>query len=116
MTEKQIRPWGYYTNLQSGEGFLVKCIVVNPKSKLSVQYHNHRQEHWVILQGNAVVIKGEEKLCLGTNECIDIDIKEIHSLQNPYDKTLKVLEIQHGNILDENDIVRLEDIYGRADT
>lgn len=116
MQEKHIRPWGHYINLQSEECFLVKCIVVNPKSKLSVQYHHHRKEHWVVLEGKAIVIKGDTILNLEVGEYVDIEVKEIHSLQNPYEETLKVLEIQRGCILDENDIVRIEDIYGRTDS
>lgn len=115
MYEKNIRPWGCYEVLKEGNGFLTKCLEVNPQGKLSVQYHHHRKEHWVILEGTALVIKGENQLTLKAGECIDIDVKEVHSLQNPYDEVLKVLEIQMGEVLDENDIVRLEDIYGRAE-
>lgn len=109
------RPWGTYCVIQEGEGFLVKCITVNPKSKLSLQYHNHRKEHWVILAGEAQVTKGDETLLLKEGEHIDIEIKEIHCIENPYDKEVKVLEVQRGEILIEEDIVRLKDIYGRAD-
>ncbi|MBQ7450264.1 mannose-1-phosphate guanylyltransferase/mannose-6-phosphate isomerase [bacterium] len=108
------RPWGYYTVLQQGEGFLTKCISVNAGAKLSLQKHFHRSEHWVVLEGKALVVKGEEKRELKTGDSINIGVEEIHSLQNPYDKQLKILEVQKGNKLDENDIVRLEDMYGRA--
>lgn len=108
------RPWGYYTVLESGNGFLTKCIVVNPKSKLSVQLHHHRSEHWIILEGTATVIKGEEKLTLKSGDSVDIAVKEVHSLQNESDEQIKILEVQQGDILDENDIVRIEDIYGRV--
>lgn len=108
------RPWGYYTVLENGNGFLTKCIVVNPDAKLSLQKHNHRSEHWIILEGEATVIKGEETYKLPAGESIDIDVKEIHSLQNFGTEQLKVLEIQQGDILDENDIERIQDIYGRA--
>ena len=108
------RPWGYYTVIQEGQGFLTKCIMVNPKGKLSLQLHHHRSEHWVVLEGKALVIKGEEKHELLPGEHIDLAIEEIHSLQNPYDEPVKILEVQRGDILDENDIERLEDIYGRA--
>lgn len=108
------RPWGYYSVLQEGEGFLTKCICVNPHAKLSLQYHFHRSEHWVVLEGNAIVVKDDIEYNLTPGESIDIKIKETHSLQNLSDKPLKILEVQKGDILDENDIVRLSDMYGRV--
>lgn len=108
------RPWGYYTVLEEGNGFLTKCIVVNPKSKLSVQLHHHRSEHWIVLEGTASVVKGEEKLTLQSGDSVDIAVEEIHSLQNESDSQIKILEVQQGDVLDENDIVRIEDIYGRV--
>ncbi len=108
------RPWGYYTVLENGNGFLTKCITVNPNAKLSVQLHHHRSEHWIILEGEATILKGDEFVKLQAGESIDIAVEEIHSLQNFGQEQLKVLEIQQGDILDENDIERLEDIYGRA--
>ncbi len=108
------RPWGYYTVMQHGEGFMTKCICVNPKGKLSLQRHKYRSEHWVVLEGKAKVLKSEKEYQLSPGESIDIDVMEIHSLQNPYSKSLKILEVQKGDILDENDIERLEDIYGRV--
>ncbi len=118
-SEKEIhkteyRPWGYYNVLESGNGFLTKCITVNPNAKLSIQLHHHRSEHWIVLEGEATVIKGKETVKLSSGESIDIAIEEIHSLQNFGKEQLKVLEIQQGDILDENDIERLEDIYGRV--
>lgn len=108
------RPWGHYTVIQEDAGFLVKCIVVNPKQKLSLQYHHHRKEHWVVLQGEAIVTKGDEEIKLSAGQSIDIALKEIHSLQNSSEEVLKVLEVQMGEILDENDIVRIDDRYGRV--
>ena len=108
------RPWGYYTVLQQGEGFLTKCIMVNSGAKLSLQLHHHRSEHWVVLEGKAKVVRGKEDFILSPGESIDIAVEEVHSLQNPYDEPLKILEVQRGDILDENDIERLEDIYGRV--
>ncbi len=108
------RPWGCYTVLEDGVGFLTKCITVNPDAKLSLQLHHHRSEHWVVLEGEATVIKGSETYTLKPGESIDIDKEEIHSLQNLNKEQLKVIEIQQGEILDENDIERLEDIYGRV--
>lgn len=114
-THKTIyRPWGYYTVLNKGDGFLTKCITVNPGAKLSIQKHLHRSEHWVVVEGKAKVIKGEEELELNEGDSVDIAVEEVHSLQNPYESPLSVLEVQQGKILDENDIIRLEDIYGRV--
>ena len=108
------RPWGYYTVLAEGKGFLTKMIQVNPGQKLSVQSHNHRSEHWVVLEGMAkVLLEGKEHI-LSPGHSIDIDVKEIHSLQNPYEKVLKIIEVQKGDLLIEEDIVRYEDMYGRV--
>ncbi len=108
------RPWGYYQILNTGKGFLTKCIYVNPGAKLSLQLHHHRCEHWVVLEGKAFVIKGEDSFELDKGESIDIDIEEKHSLQNPYEEPLMIMEVQQGDILDENDIERFEDMYGRV--
>lgn len=108
------RPWGYYTVMQEGDGFLTKCIVVNSDAKLSLQLHHHRSEHWVVLEGKARVVKGDNIYELNPGESIDLAVEEVHSLQNPYKEPLKILEVQKGDILDENDIERLEDIYGRV--
>ena len=108
------RPWGYYTVIQEGKGFLTKCIMVNPNAKLSLQLHHHRAEHWVVLEGKARVVRGNEVHELLPGESIDIAIEEVHSLQNPYNEPVKIMEVQRGDILDENDIERLEDMYGRA--
>ena len=108
------RPWGYYTVLGEGKGFLTKMIQVNPGQKLSVQSHNHRSEHWVVLEGTAkVLLEGKEHI-LSPGHSVDIAIKEIHSLQNPYEETLKIIEVQKGDLLIEEDIIRYEDIYGRV--
>ena len=108
------RPWGYYTVMQQGEGFLTKCICVNPGAKLSLQKHFYRSEHWVVLEGKALVVKDGEEYDLLPGESINIAVKEVHSLQNPYEKPLKILEVQKGDRLEETDIVRLEDMYGRV--
>lgn len=108
------RPWGFYTVLAEGKGFQTKIIHVNPGHQLSVQSHNHRSEHWVVLSGNAkVVLDGKEHL-LSPGHSIDIAVKAIHSLQNPYDTHLEIIEVQRGDILSEDDIIRYEDIYGRV--
>lgn len=108
------RPWGFYTVLTQGKGFLSKVIHVNAKQQLSLQSHNYRSEHWVVLSGTAkVVLDGEEHI-LPQGRSIDIPLKAVHSLQNPYDEDLEIIEVQLGEQLLEDDIIRYEDIYGRA--
>ena len=108
------RPWGFYTCLNGGDGWLTKIITVSPGHKLSLQSHNHRSEHWVVLEGTAkVVLEGKEHI-LTPGHSVDIAVKEIHSLQNPFDEVLKIVEVQKGDILIEEDIVRYEDMYGRV--
>ena len=108
------RPWGYYTCLNQGTGYLTKTICVLPKQKLSLQSHNHRSEHWVILEGTALVIKDEKEYILNAGDSIDIPLGIKHSLQNPYDKELKIIEIQKGDYISEEDIIRYNDCYGRV--
>lgn len=108
------RPWGFYTVIAQGEGFLSKVIHVNPKQKLSLQSHNHRSEHWVILSGTAKVVLGAKELILSPGHSVDIPLKAIHSLQNPYDEPVEVIEVQMGDLLIEEDIIRYEDMYGRV--
>lgn len=110
----EYRPWGFYTNIAESEGFLVKIIHVNPGQKLSLQSHNHRSEHWVVVSGTAKVILENKEYELKTGQNIDIPLKAKHSLQNPYKEPLEVIEIQRGNPLIEEDIVRYEDMYGRV--
>lgn len=108
------RPWGFYTVIAEGKGFQTKLIHVNVGQKLSVQSHNHRSEHWVVLSGMAkVVLEGKEHI-LSPGHSIDIPVKAIHSLQNPFDEDIEIIEVQKGDILSEDDIIRYEDIYGRA--
>jgi len=107
------RPWGWYTCLSEGEGYLTKVICVLPKQKLSIQSHNHRSEHWVVLEGKAKVILDKTENFLEPGQSIDIPLKAVHSLQNPYDSELKIIEVQKGDYISEDDIIRYEDIYGR---
>ena len=107
------RPWGYYTCLNSGEGYLTKTICVMPYHKLSVQSHNHRSEHWVVLEGTALVLKDGKEYNVYAGDSIDIPLGAKHSLQNPYDKELKIIEVQKGDYILEDDIIRYEDCYGR---
>jgi mannose-1-phosphate guanylyltransferase/mannose-6-phosphate isomerase len=108
------RPWGWYTVIAQGKGFLTKIIHINPGHKLSVQSHEHRSEHWVVLTGTAKVLLGGNEHILEPGKSIDIPVKAVHSLQNPFTEDIEVIEVQKGDILSEDDIIRYEDIYGRA--
>jgi mannose-6-phosphate isomerase-like protein (cupin superfamily) len=108
------RPWGWYTVIAGGKGFLTKIIHVNAGHKLSVQSHEHRSEHWVVLSGTAKVLLDGKENILEPGHSIDIPVGAIHSLQNPYKEDLEIIEVQKGGILSEDDIVRYEDAYGRV--
>ena len=108
------RPWGKYTNLFNGKNFLIKEIHVNPKGILSLQKHFHRSEHWVVTQGKPKITLNKKLLSRKSSETIFIPQGAIHRIQNPSKKPVKIMEAQLGHILKETDIVRYEDIYGRA--
>ena len=108
------RPWGFYTVIAQGKGFITKIIHVNPGQKLSLQSHNHRSEHWVVLSGMALVKLDGKDYTLSPGHSVDIPVKAIHSLQNPFDEDLEIIEVQKGEILLEEDIIRYEDMYGRV--
>jgi len=107
------RPWGKYDSIDHGEGYQVKRITVKPGAKLSVQLHNHRAEHWVVVSGLARVTNGAETFLLSENESTYIPLGVIHALENPGEIDLELIEIQTGTYLGEDDIVRFEDRYGR---
>ena len=108
------RPWGYYTVLNQGEGYLTKMICVSKKAQLSLQSHNFRSEHWVVLSGTARVTLEDKTFMLKPGSSIDIPVKAKHSLANPYNDELKIIEVQKGDKLIEEDIIRYKDIYGRV--
>lgn len=108
------RPWGYYTVLNQGEGYLTKLISVNPNAQLSLQSHNYRSEHWVVLSGTARITLEDKVFMLKAGSSVDIPEKAKHSLANPYSTELKIIEVQKGDKLIEEDIVRYKDIYGRV--
>lgn len=107
------RPWGTYTTLEEGERFKIKRIVVKPGASLSLQMHHHRSEHWIVVSGMARVINDERDLMLDTNESTFIRAGHKHRLENPGVIDLVLIEVQSGDYLGEDDIVRFEDIYGR---
>lgn len=109
------RPWGSYTVLTEGQGFQVKKIVVHPGGRLSLQKHLHRAEHWVVASGVANVIAGERKLVLNPGQSVDIAIEEVHRLENTGSIDTVIIETQFGSYLGEDDIIRLDDIYGRVE-
>ncbi len=108
------RPWGSYTNLFNGQNFLIKELNVNSKGILSLQKHFHRSEHWVVTQGTPKITLNKKLFFRKPNETIFIPQGAIHRIQNPSKKPVKIMEAQLGLILKETDIVRIQDIYGRA--
>ncbi len=109
------RPWGTYTTLENGERFKIKRIVVKPGASLSLQMHHHRSEHWIVVSGTAVVVNDMQELMLNTNESTFIRAGHKHRLKNPGVIDLVLIEVQSGDYLGEDDIVRFEDNYGRVD-
>jgi len=108
------RPWGAFEGLRQGPGFQVKLLTVNPGAGISLQYHNKRAEHWVVVAGRARVTRDSEVLDLNANQSTYIATGVHHRLENPGDEPLHVIEVQSGDYLGEDDIVRLEDRYGRT--
>lgn len=107
------RPWGTFTVLEEGPGYKIKRVEVYPKARLSLQFHHRRSEHWVVVSGSAQVTRGEEVFLLNPNESTFIPIGVAHRLENPGSATAVIIEVQNGDYLGEDDIVRLEDVYGR---
>ena len=111
---KVFRPWGSYQCLDAGERFQVKQLTVKPGGRLSLQKHKHRAEHWVVVSGTARVTRGEEVFDLGPNESTYIPVGSLHRLENLASEVLRVIEIQSGSYLGEDDIERFDDVYGRV--
>jgi mannose-1-phosphate guanylyltransferase/mannose-6-phosphate isomerase len=107
------RPWGYYEGLDAGERFQVKRIMVKPGSKLSLQMHHHRAEHWIVVSGTARVVRGDDSLLLSENQSTYIPLGARHRLENVGKVPLHLIEVQSGSYLGEDDIVRIEDDYKR---
>ncbi len=108
------RPWGSYTNLFNGKGFLIKELYIKPKGKLSLQKHFHRSEHWLITQGEPKITLNKKIFFKKNNQTIFIPLGAIHRIENPNKKPVKIIEAQLGSILKESDIIRYQDIYGRV--
>ena len=107
------RPWGTYTVMETGPRFKIKRIVVKPDASLSLQLHHHRSEHWIVVSGMAKVVNGEREIYVGTNESTYIPAGHMHRVENPGVVDLVMIEVQSGEYLGEDDIVRFEDRYGR---
>lgn len=108
------RPWGWYDSIDEAERFKVKRIQVKPGASLSLQKHHHRAEHWIVVKGTAEVTCGDRVTLLSENQSTYIPLGEVHRLANPGSIPLEIIEIQSGDYLGEDDIVRFEDTYGRA--
>ncbi|MCP5089600.1 MAG: mannose-1-phosphate guanylyltransferase/mannose-6-phosphate isomerase [Gammaproteobacteria bacterium] len=110
------RPWGSYDSLENQEGFQVKRLIVNPGAVLSLQKHAQRAEHWIVVRGKAQITRNDEVFDLAVNESTYIAIGDVHRIANPFDEPVHIIEVQCGDYLGEDDIVRLEDNYGREGT
>ncbi|MCX8128924.1 MAG: mannose-1-phosphate guanylyltransferase/mannose-6-phosphate isomerase [Clostridia bacterium] len=107
------RPWGHYRILHKGPGYKIKKVVVQPGERLSTQYHHHRSEHWTVVGGVAKVTRENQEYFVHENESTFIPVGTIHRLENPGFVALEIIETQCGSYLEEDDIVRIDDIYGR---
>ena len=107
-------PWGKYTNLYSGKGFLWKELVINPRSSIRLQKHNHRSEHWTIISGKPKITINNKKFFKYVNESAYIPQGSLHRIENTFNIPVKIIEVQTGKILKETDIIRYKDIYGRV--
>jgi mannose-1-phosphate guanylyltransferase/mannose-6-phosphate isomerase len=107
------RPWGSYTVLEKGQGYKIKRVVLKPKERLSLQLHKRRSEHWIVVSGIAKVTKEDGTYLVHTNESTYIPINTKHRLENPGEEPLQIIEVQNGEYLEEDDIVRFSDDYGR---
>lgn len=114
MREFDRRPWGTYTVLEEAPNFKVKRIEVLPGKRLSYQKHSQRAEHWFVVEGTAKVTLDGKDITIGAGEAIDIPIGSAHRVENPGNNDLIFIEVQRGTYLGEDDIVRLEDDYGRT--
>ena len=112
---KVTRPWGTFDSTDEAEGFKVKRLTVNPKAKLSLQMHHKREEFWVVVNGTAKVTKDDKIIVLKRGEFIHIPLGMTHSIENPGDEILEIIEVQMGDYLGEDDIVRFDDVYGRVE-
>ena len=114
MHRRTYRPWGWYEQIAQGERHQVKILHIAPGQKLSVQSHNHRSEHWVVVRGTVKIRRGDETILLSENQSTYIPLGVIHNLENPGKIPAKIIEVQTGAYLGEDDIIRYDDVYGRV--
>ncbi|MCQ2740856.1 MAG: phosphomannose isomerase type II C-terminal cupin domain [Alphaproteobacteria bacterium] len=112
--DSDVRPWGTWEVLESSNNYCVKKICVIPQGTLSLQLHHYRNEHWIIVEGEAVVTIGDSQMVKKADESVYIPVNTKHRISNKTDRNMVFIEVQSGENLDENDIVRFEDKYGRA--
>jgi mannose-6-phosphate isomerase-like protein (cupin superfamily) len=110
------RPWGIFEIFVTAPHYQVKRLTVFPKGKLSLQSHNYRSEHWIVVHGTAEVTNGENKIVLQENESTFIPLGHVHRLENSGEENLEIIEVQTGDYLGEDDIIRYEDIYNRIES
>ena len=110
----ELRPWGSFTILEEGRGYKIKRIEVKPGHRLSLQMHHHRSEHWIVVSGTALVVCGDEEKLLGSNQSTYVPACTAHRLENPGVLPLTLIEVQNGEYLGEDDIVRYQDDYARS--
>jgi len=111
--DRTVRPWGVYTVLWEGPRFKVKELQVDPGHRLSLQLHHHRSEHWVVTEGRLVLTRAEEVRQVGPNDYMHIPAGVKHRIENPGPETARMIEVQSGEYVGEDDIVRFDDTYGR---
>jgi mannose-6-phosphate isomerase-like protein (cupin superfamily) len=111
--EQVERPWGWYINVKQEKNFKIKHICVYPEKRLSLQSHCRRSEHWVIVKGNAIVQVGKDEHCLHTNQSVYIPKETLHRITNSGLENMEFVETQIGDYLEEDDIIRYEDDFGR---
>ncbi|NCJ05391.1 cupin domain-containing protein [Synechococcales cyanobacterium C] len=109
----ELRPWGSFTILEEGKGYKIKRIEVKVGHRLSLQMHHHRSEHWIVISGIARVVRGDEEIMLSPNESTYVPRFTSHRLENPGKVPLVLIEVQNGEYLGEDDIVRFDDDYAR---
>ena len=113
---KDFRPWGWFESIALGDRFQVKRILVKPGAALSLQSHNHRSEHWIVVEGTAKVTIEDNVRVISEGESVYIPLGAVHRMENPGKLPMLLIEVQIGAYLGEDDIVRYEDIYARSDT
>ena len=112
--ESENRPWGSFHVLDEKPGFKVKRLVVIPAGRLSLQSHKHRWEHWTVVNGTATVTVGDKVHAMSRGQSIDIPLGEKHRLENLHDGEVEIIEVQFGDYLGEDDIIRYDDVYNRS--